>query len=75
MGIKNLTKLISEMAPGIIREGELKEFTGRRIAIDASMAIYQFLVMAGWGWKLFLHLPVTFPFISHAGCDSFGWRW
>lgn len=44
MGIKSLTKLISEVAPGIIRESELKELTGRRVAIDASMAIYQFLV-------------------------------
>lgn len=44
MGIKQLTKLIQELAPGAVRECELKELTGRRIAIDASMAIYQFLV-------------------------------
>lgn len=43
-GIKQLTKLISETCPGIIREQELKMLTGRKIAIDASMAIYQFLV-------------------------------
>jgi flap endonuclease-1 len=44
MGIKQLTKLISELCPGCIREQELKQLTGRKIAIDASMAIYQFLV-------------------------------
>ena len=44
MGIKQLTKLIQECAPGVVRECEMKELTGRRIAIDASMAIYQYLV-------------------------------
>ena len=49
MGIKQLTKLISETCPGIIREQELKQLTGRKIAIDASMAIYQFLVRGACG--------------------------
>lgn len=44
MGIKNLTKIIQEVAPAAIKEITLKELMGRRVAIDASMAIYQFLV-------------------------------
>jgi hypothetical protein len=44
MGIKNLTKLIADEAPGAIRERTLKSFNGRTIAIDASMALYQFMV-------------------------------
>jgi len=44
MGIKNLTKLIADYAPAAVRELSIKELTGRSIAIDASMAIYQFLV-------------------------------
>ncbi len=58
MGIKQLTKLIQETAPGIVRECELKELTGRRVAIDASMAIYQFLVSR--------HLQSIVARISHA---------
>ena len=44
MGIKQLAKLIADVAPGAVREQTLNDFTGRTIAIDASMAIYQFLV-------------------------------
>ena len=44
MGIKNLSKLIGDCAPAAVRELNLKELMGRTIAIDASMAIYQFLV-------------------------------
>lgn len=44
MGIQGLTKLISEKAPGAIREGEMKNYFGRKIAVDASMSIYQFLI-------------------------------
>ena len=43
-GIKGLTKLITDLAPGAITEKELKNYLGRKVAIDASMAIYQFLV-------------------------------
>ena len=43
-GIKGLTKLITDLAPGAIKEQELKNYLGRKVAIDASMAIYQFLV-------------------------------
>ena len=44
MGIHGLMKLINEEAPGAIKEQELENLTGRKIAIDASMALYQFLV-------------------------------
>ena len=44
MGILGLSRLIADMAPEAIREVELKSLFGRRIAIDASMSIYQFLI-------------------------------
>ncbi|CAG2167418.1 unnamed protein product [Oppiella nova] len=44
MGILNLSRLIADIAPEAIREVELKSLFGRRIAIDASMCIYQFLI-------------------------------
>mgnify|MGYP003386752347 FL=1 len=37
-------KLLSDECPGAIREQELKNLTGRKVAIDASMVMYQFLV-------------------------------
>lgn len=44
MGIKNLAKLIADHAPNAVKETEFKALFGRKIAIDASMAIYQFLI-------------------------------
>ncbi|KAH9038247.1 PIN domain-like protein [Lactarius pseudohatsudake] len=44
MGIKGLTALISEHAPKAIREHDIKHLFGRKVAIDASMSIYQFLI-------------------------------
>lgn len=44
MGIKGLTGLISEHAPDAIKEHEIKTLFGRKVAIDASMSIYQFLI-------------------------------
>eukprot|EP00940_MAST-03C_sp_MAST-3C-sp2_P002191 g2191.t1 len=44
MGIKGLMRVINEKAPGAVKEMTIKGFTGRTVAIDASMAIYQFLV-------------------------------
>ncbi|KAF8206535.1 PIN domain-like protein [Mycena galopus ATCC 62051] len=44
MGIKGLTALLSEHAPGAIKEHEIKTLFGRKVAIDASMSIYQFLI-------------------------------
>uniref|UniRef100_A0A3P9DD13 Flap endonuclease 1 n=2 Tax=Haplochromini TaxID=319058 RepID=A0A3P9DD13_9CICH len=44
MGIHGLAKLIADQAPGAIKEQDIKNFFGRKIAIDASMCIYQFLI-------------------------------
>ena len=44
MGIHSLAKLIGDHAANAIKENEIKNFFGRKIAIDASMCIYQFLI-------------------------------
>lgn len=44
MGIHNLAKLIADHAPNAMKEHEMKSYFGRKIAIDASMCIYQFLI-------------------------------
>lgn len=45
MGIKNLMKLLNEEAPLSVKDTKLKNYTGKRIAIDASMQLYQYFVM------------------------------
>lgn len=49
MGIHGLMKLISEEAPSAVKEVEFTGLTGRKVAIDASMAMYQFLVAVRTG--------------------------
>jgi flap endonuclease-1 len=44
MGIKQLSKVIGDNAPRAIIEHPLKNYFGRKVAIDASMSIYQFLI-------------------------------
>lgn len=44
MGILGLSRLIADISPEAIKEIDLKSLFGRRIAIDASMCIYQFLI-------------------------------
>ncbi|XP_067870242.1 flap endonuclease 1 isoform X2 [Heterodontus francisci] len=44
MGIQGLAKLIGDVAPGSVKEQQIKHYFGRKIAIDASMSIYQFLI-------------------------------
>lgn len=44
MGIRGLNRLVAENAPKAIRSSEMKSFFGRKIAIDASMCLYQFLI-------------------------------
>ena len=39
-----LMNTIKELAPGAIKEQVIKNFFGRKIAIDASMCLYQFLI-------------------------------
>uniref|UniRef100_A0A3B3I1G6 Flap structure-specific endonuclease 1 n=1 Tax=Oryzias latipes TaxID=8090 RepID=A0A3B3I1G6_ORYLA len=44
MGIHGLAKLIADHAPSAIKEQDIKSYFGRKIAIDASMCMYQFLI-------------------------------
>lgn len=44
MGIKQLYKLIDEHCPDAVKMGEIKNQFGRKVAIDASMSLYSFLV-------------------------------
>lgn len=47
MGIKGLSNLLADKAPGSVIEQSLKSYFGRVVAIDASMSIYQFMVVVG----------------------------
>ncbi|XP_050689428.1 flap endonuclease 1-like [Eriocheir sinensis] len=44
MGITGLSKLIADVAPAAVKENEMKNYFGRKVAVDASMSLYQFLV-------------------------------
>ncbi|SCU94674.1 LADA_0G10242g1_1 [Lachancea dasiensis] len=44
MGIKGLNAIISEHVPSSVRKLDIKHFFGRKVAIDASMSLYQFLI-------------------------------
>ncbi|KAF2728997.1 flap endonuclease 1 [Polyplosphaeria fusca] len=44
MGIKQLFQLISTECPDAVKTGEIKNQFGRKVAIDASMSIYSFLI-------------------------------
>ncbi|KAF4522516.1 hypothetical protein B566_EDAN002601 [Ephemera danica] len=44
MGILGLSKLISDIVPTAVKESEIKHYFGRKVAIDASMSLYQFLI-------------------------------
>ncbi|CUM65356.1 uncharacterized protein PRCAT00002992001 [Priceomyces carsonii] len=44
MGVKGLNQLIKEHAPDAFKEYQLKNLFGRKVAIDASMCLYQFLI-------------------------------
>ncbi|CAH0550260.1 unnamed protein product [Brassicogethes aeneus] len=44
MGILGFSKLLADVAPHAIKEMELKHYFGRKVAIDASMCLYQFLI-------------------------------
>lgn len=49
MGITNLSKVLADHAPDCVKETEFKNYFGRKIAIDASMSIYQFLIQVRSG--------------------------
>lgn len=44
MGIQGLMRVIADHAPESIKENVIKNFFGRKICIDASMSLYQFLI-------------------------------
>ncbi|KAI8054516.1 flap endonuclease 1-like protein [Syncephalis plumigaleata] len=44
MGISGLTKVIADNATTAMKNNEIKNYFGRKVAIDASMSIYQFLI-------------------------------
>ncbi|CAK9437225.1 uncharacterized protein LODBEIA_P16030 [Lodderomyces beijingensis] len=44
MGVKGLNQLIKEYSPQAYTEYQLKNLFGRKVAIDASMCLYQFLI-------------------------------
>lgn len=52
MGIKGLGKLLHESAPKCIKETTIKSHFGRRVAVDASMSLYQFLVAVRSGGQM-----------------------
>ena len=44
MGIHGLSKFLGDQCPHVLRETKLENHFGRKIGLDASMAMYQFLV-------------------------------
>ncbi|KAG9249178.1 flap endonuclease-like protein 1 [Calycina marina] len=52
MGIKQLFSIIKEEAPDAFKEGEIKNQFGRKVAIDASMSIYSFLIAVRSGGEM-----------------------
>merc|ERR1712154_425775 len=48
-GIKGLSKLIQQHAEGAYKESPIKAYFGRTIALDATMALYQFLIAVRYG--------------------------
>ncbi|KAJ3375954.1 Elongation of fatty acids protein 2 [Allomyces arbusculus] len=49
MGISGLTKVLGDHAPSARKDNEIKNYFGRKVAIDASMSIYQFLIAVRTG--------------------------
>uniref|UniRef100_A0A2I3G3L6 Flap endonuclease 1 n=1 Tax=Nomascus leucogenys TaxID=61853 RepID=A0A2I3G3L6_NOMLE len=49
IGIQGLAKLNADVAPSATRENDIKSYFGHKVAIDASMSIYQFLIAVRQG--------------------------
>jgi flap endonuclease-1 len=49
MGIQGLSKLLNDNAPRCVKDHKMDYFAGRKIAVDASMSIYQFLIAVRQG--------------------------
>jgi 5'-3' exonuclease len=58
MGIKDLTKTIEEIAPGIIYKTTFEELDGYRVAVDISIFLHKFIKSGGLdGWlDMFIYL-------------------
>jgi flap endonuclease-1 len=44
--VQGLAKLIGDHAPAAVKTQQFENYFGRKIAVDASMCLYQFLVCA-----------------------------
>lgn len=44
MGIQGLAKLIADKVPSAVKRNDIQHYFGRKVAIDASVCIYQFLI-------------------------------
>lgn len=53
-------RLLRELTPGAIKSGNLESYFGRRVAIDASMVLYQFLIAVRHG-------PTSQSLVSESG--------
>ena len=53
--VQGLSKLIGDNAPGAVKTQKFENYFGRKLAIDASMSLYQFLVRPLTGHK---HWPM-----------------
>jgi flap endonuclease-1 len=51
MGIKQLMQLLTDKAPDSYKSITLDQLSGRTLAIDASIAIYQFLISTQFTFK------------------------
>ena len=49
MGIHGLFKFVADSAPLSVKETKVESYTGRTVAVDASMCLYQFLVAVRQG--------------------------
>ncbi|KAF8727405.1 hypothetical protein HU200_019010 [Digitaria exilis] len=54
LGFAGLTKLLADNAPKAMKEQKFESYFGRKIAVDASMSIYQFLVCCAVAQSSFL---------------------
>jgi flap endonuclease-1 len=44
MGIKDLSRVLADHCPNAVKMHDLKSYFGRKIAVDYSTAMYQFLI-------------------------------
>ena len=44
MGIKNLSKILKDFSPECIKSIKLNELGGKKVVLDASLIIYQYVI-------------------------------